>query len=484
MRRVHFPINQPRRLNPSERQRNFRLFNQNRNEGVTVHPLIGFDLDPFGLDGGLRPDDDYPAGPFQDLLDHLIVGLSRRNLSIPPNRPALLFKYAHERSDAFAVRAGIAEKDVGHCHSAGNSYRLTKGSRCGLLDDVFIAATKISTLGGDPMLKLLRRSTAIRFLLAGATIVACAQLCLSFISARQSGRGVVIKNVRIFDGSTVIPTGAVIIEGGKIKSVGKTVAPPDGAEIIDGTGHTLLPGLIDSHTHAYGAALKQAVMFGVTAELDMFSDHRTAAQMRKEQSEGKAADRADLFSAGTLVTAPGGHGTEYGLKIPTITAPGEAQAFVDARIAEGSDYIKIVYDDGKLYGLNFPTVSKEILAAVIASAHKRGKLAVVHISTLDEARDAIEADADGLVHIFSDRAPDPEFPRMVAAHRAFVIPTLTVTESVTGVAGGATLATDPALASALSPMDEANLKKTFPARPGAQLSYSAAEEAVIGRAHV
>src|SRR5262245_63491659 len=124
------------------------------------------------------------------------------------------------------------------------------------------------------------------------------------------------------------------------------------------------------------------------------------------------------------------------------------------------------------------------MAAGIAAANKRGKLAVVHIATLEGARDSIEAGADGLVHIFSDRPPDTGFARMVAAHRAFVIPTLTVTESVTGVAGGATLAMDPALASALSPLDEANLKKTFPARPGAQLSYSAAEEAVIGRAHV
>src|SRR5205085_6768680 len=140
-------------------------------------------------------------------------------------------------------------------------------------------------------------------------------------------RALVIKNVRIFDGSSVIPTGTVIIEGGKIKSVGKDVAVPDGAEVTDGTGHTLLPGLIDSHTHAYGPALKQALMFGVTTELDMFTDYRMAAQMRKEQAEGKAADRADLFSAGTLVTAPGGHGTEYGIKIPTITGPDEAQAF-------------------------------------------------------------------------------------------------------------------------------------------------------------
>lgn len=318
----------------------------------------------------------------------------------------------------------------------------------------------------------------MRFTLAGAAVLAIAPLCLSFMPARQSGRAIAIKNVRIFDGSTVIPTGDVIIEGGKIKSVGKTVAPPEGAETIDGTGHTLLPGLIDSHTHAYGAALKQAVIFGVTAELDMFSDHRTAAQMRKEQSEGKATDRADLFSAGTLVTAQGGHGTEYALKIPTIAAPGEAQAFVDARVDEGSDYIKIVYDDGKLYGLNFPTVSKETMAAVIASAHKRGKLAVVHISTLEGARDVIEAGADGLAHIFSDRAPDPEFLRMVVARRAFVIPTLTVIESVTGVAGGANLATDSALANALSPTDAIDLKKSFPARPGAKPSYAAAEEAV------
>jgi hypothetical protein len=52
----------------------------------------------------------------------------------------------------------------------------------------------------------------------------------------------------------------------------------------------------------------------------------------------------DLFSAGTLVTPPGGHGTEYGFPIPTITAADQADAFVAARVAEGSDYIKIVYD--------------------------------------------------------------------------------------------------------------------------------------------
>jgi len=77
--------------------------------------------------------------------------------------------------------------------------------------------------------------------LAGAAVVAIPIFSVSSIQARQSGRAIVIKNVRIFDGSAVIPTGAVIIEGGKIKSVGKTVTPPDGAEIIDGAGTICSP---------------------------------------------------------------------------------------------------------------------------------------------------------------------------------------------------------------------------------------------------
>jgi hypothetical protein len=91
-----------------------------------------------------------------------------------------------------------------------------------------------------------------------------------------------------------------------------------------------------------------------------------AAAMRAEQNAGKGPDRADLRSAGTLVTAPGGHGTEYGVPIPTLAGPKDAQAFVDARIAEGSDYIKLVKDDGSAFGFHRPTLDRETLAAAIA----------------------------------------------------------------------------------------------------------------------
>jgi hypothetical protein len=160
------------------------------------------------------------------------------------------------------------------------------------------------------------------------------------------------RGVRVFDGERVIADTTVVVRDGRIAAVGGGL--PAGAEIIEGAGRTLLPGLIDAHTHAFADALERALQFGVTTELDMFTDHRFAAAMRSQQrTPGGAPGRADLFSAGTLITAPKGHGTEYGLAIPTLTTAQEAQGFVDARIAEGSDYIKIVYaagDPAKLGG--------------------------------------------------------------------------------------------------------------------------------------
>ena len=70
------------------------------------------------------------------------------------------------------------------------------------------------------------------------------------------------------------------------------------------------------------------------------------------------------------------------MPIPTLAAAADAQAFVDARIAEGSDYIKIVYDDGAAYGMQIVTIDHAILGATIAAAKARNKLAVIHIGSL------------------------------------------------------------------------------------------------------
>ncbi|MFI5455533.1 MAG: amidohydrolase family protein [Isosphaerales bacterium] len=274
------------------------------------------------------------------------------------------------------------------------------------------------------------------------------------------------KGVRVFDGAQVIPSATVVVRGGTISAVAAGAQIPAGATVIDGHGKTLFPGLIDAHTHTFASEqLRAAVVFGVTTELDMFTSQSFAAGQRAEQIAGKAAGRADLLSAGTLVTAPGGHGTEYGVPIPTLTAPDQADAFVAARVAEGSDYIKIVYDDGSEIGLPWKSIDQPTLAAVIRAAKARKKLAVVHILAREFAREAIAAGADGLVHLFVDKPVDGAFVRLAAERKVFIIPTLTVLDSTNrNNQGHAALADDPALAPYLTPDEVRMLKSSFPGK--------------------
>jgi imidazolonepropionase-like amidohydrolase len=295
----------------------------------------------------------------------------------------------------------------------------------------------------------------------------------------------VIRNARIFDGNNVSSRGDVWVKDGYIKAVGKDVKAPADSRVIDATGDTLLPGFIDCHTHAWGDALREALIFGVTTELDMFTDPHYAANVKEEEASGKDLNLADLRSAGYLATTPGGHGTEYGIPVPTLTSPDEAQAWVDKRIAEGSDYIKIVYDDFRAYGGHRPTLSKETMKAVIDAAHKRGKLAVVHIGDQQGAKDAINVGVDGLAHLFADSEPSTDFAPLVAGHHVFVVPTLTVLEGLSGTPSGESLTTDPRLEPYLTPEEITNLKRAFPKFP-IHLSEKYAEDAVreLMAAHV
>lgn len=283
----------------------------------------------------------------------------------------------------------------------------------------------------------------------------------------------VVRHARVFDGTRVLPPNTdVFVKDGRIQSVGVNLKVPAGTPEIDATEDTLLPGLIDSHTHIWGDALKQALIFGVTTELDMFSEITADKEARANEAAGQSLDRADFRTAGTLVTVAKGHGTEYGLKIPVLDSVGDAQAFVDARIAEGSDYIKIIYDDGTEFGIApIPTLSKEELFAVVAAAHKRHKMTVVHIGSQAGARDAVEAGADGLAHPFEDSPPAADFAELVKKHHAFVVATLTVNESASGTPSGASLVTDPELVPYIDAATAANLKMGFPKHAGSKVNF-------------
>jgi imidazolonepropionase-like amidohydrolase len=301
---------------------------------------------------------------------------------------------------------------------------------------------------------------------------------LSGTAAQDNSKVTVFKNVRVFDGNQIIPTCTVVVKDGRITAVGQKVMIPEGATVLDGKGKTLLPGLIDAHVHVWDQQnLKQSLVFGVTTVVDMFMNVTTMKDMKKMQSSGEVNDRAYLVSAGSLVTAPGGHGTQYGVSIPTISKPEEAQEFVDARIAEGSDFIKIIYDDGSSYSMSRPTLDKETLSAVIEAAHKRGKLVVVHAATLQNCVDVLEAGGDGLAHLFFDDAFNPEFGRMAARKKVFVIPTLSVLKSISGASGTTTLVEDSHLSPYLNPQDIQMLGMSFPFKTN-KAAYAADEKAV------
>lgn len=314
-------------------------------------------------------------------------------------------------------------------------------------------------------------------------LIVCAALVVGVLPAQVSAQATtpasfVIRGARLFDGVRDRGVTDVLVSGERIVAVRAGLRAPTGATVIDGRGKTLLPGLIDAHIHAYGDATRTALVFGSTTVLDQFTEVKTASEVRSRQQRGELRDVADLYTAGTLVTSPKGHGTEYGMVIPTISGPAEAQAFVDARLAEGSHWIKIVYDDGHAYGMKIATIDKATLRAVIVAAHRRGKLAVVHIGDLAGARDAIDAGADGLAHLFVDAAPDAGFAAFAAAHNVFVIPTLSVLESVSGSPSGAGLVTDTRLAPWIAQAAATNLKVGITRRPGSVASYANAVQTI------
>lgn len=272
-----------------------------------------------------------------------------------------------------------------------------------------------------------------------STIVAKAALAAAGLSLScLTGAATLVQDVRVFDGKAVHERRSVLFDEARIVDADFRGPAPAGARIVQGAGRTLLPGLIDAHTHAF-RQLDLPVLFGVTTQIDMFTAVPVMQDAKRSMAAGRHAGQADLFSAGILATAPGGHGTQFGVPIPTLSSPGEAQAFVDARIAEGADFIKIVLEAGGHGAGAMPSLDIATATALIEAAHRRGKLAVVHVSTEQDARAAIEAGADALVHLFLGAAPDAtavdRLAKLAKRRNAFVIPTFTVMESMAGVRG-------------------------------------------------
>jgi imidazolonepropionase-like amidohydrolase len=230
----------------------------------------------------------------------------------------------------------------------------------------------------------------------------------------------------ILDGTGAAPIvdGVLIVKDGKIRAIGPAsdVVVSDGAERIDVSGRTLMPGIINAHGHV-GATLglKSAPEFytddnvarqlglyaryGVTTVVSLGDDGDAGFHARNGNGD-PGLDRARIFVAGPVITA---------------ADPEAARLAVDAIADRNPDFIKIRVDD------NLGTAEKmtpAVYRAVIAQAHARGMRVAAHVYYLADAKALLEAGADYLAHSIRDREVDARLIELMKARSACLSPTL------------------------------------------------------------
>ncbi|MEO0615133.1 MAG: amidohydrolase family protein [Pseudomonadota bacterium] len=305
---------------------------------------------------------------------------------------------------------------------------------------------------------MLKKTTAITVAAVAAAFVALMFVLPTPQPAPDLDGALVIDNVRYFDGEAMQGPAAITVADGQIVAIDDAGAEAAGANRIDASGKTLLPGLFDAHAHTFANAQRDAVTFGVTALIDMFTAPALLEGARDARDSFAPSNAAALFSAGMLATVERGHGTQYGINVDTLDGPEEAPAWVAARLEEGSDFIKLVYMP---YATYIPSLDLETATAVIEAAHDQGVKAVAHVSSLEGARELLDAGVDGFVHIFADKVADAAFIEAAVEREVFVIPTLAVIAMVDGKSTGPGLIDDPDLGPRLTPAATTNLRQDF-----------------------
>lgn len=231
--------------------------------------------------------------------------------------------------------------------------------------------------------------------------------------------------VRVFDGDRITEPTTVVLDGPVIGPIGTDAG---GAQTVDAEGAVLLPGLIDAHVHLQGRdTLERLCSHGVTTALDM----ATWPAARLASLRG-VSGVTDIRSAGTPAIGPGGpHARIPGMPDDAVVStPADARRVVDDRVAEGSDYLKIVLEAPGEGGPD-----QETADALVAAAHELRLTVVAHAATHGAYAVALHAGADIVTHVpLGAPLGADEVARMAAAGRVCV-PTLTMMEGVAAARG-------------------------------------------------
>jgi imidazolonepropionase-like amidohydrolase len=242
-----------------------------------------------------------------------------------------------------------------------------------------------------------------------------------------------ILHTRLVDRGSALSADCLRVADGRIVAVGGPELARPGDVLVDGTGATLLPGLIDAHVHLAPGCTQLAATYGVTTQLDQFSMPEVIRQ---------EVPRSAFFTSGIGATAPGGHPSIAFPPFPYVTGPEDAKQFVADRVAEGADHLKLIYDDGSVHGMKLPTLDEASVLALTREAHDHGLIVVAHVSTAAAAVKVVECGVDVLAHVPSDPMSSQDIE---AVADVAVIATLGIVDGFNGPSGQLPLLDEPEL---------------------------------------
>jgi imidazolonepropionase-like amidohydrolase len=224
-----------------------------------------------------------------------------------------------------------------------------------------------------------------------------------------------IKNVHVWDGNKFSSNlSTVVFINGRLAN-----APSSDATMIDGKGGYLLPGFIDSHCHITKCSyLDDMKHYGVTTALDMgtFPVSSVDACKASGTSDVRTSGAAGTVNGTALSHIPGFPADSY------IVDPESGRTFVQNRISEGADYIKVFLDP---LGPDEAT-----LAAVVQAAHAADKLVIAHSTIYADYSLAEAAKVDIPCHAPLDKAIDALSLANLTANKQVSVPTLIMMQSI------------------------------------------------------
>jgi imidazolonepropionase-like amidohydrolase len=262
--------------------------------------------------------------------------------------------------------------------------------------------------------------------LAGIAIVAATW------SLGVDGQAPSAARVTIFEGATVIvgdgsaplQNAAFIVEGDRFGAIGRAgqLQAPAGASRVNLAGKTVMPGIIDTHTHladsreALVDQLQRKAYYGAVLVVSLGSDPGDVAfQVRNET----IPHAARLLTAGRGITTPepGRSDVPY-----WVTTADEARKAVQELAARKVDLVKIWVDDR---GGKYKKMTPELYGAVIDEAHTHRLRVTAHINALADAKGLLRAGVDAFAHSVQDRDVDEEFMALMKERpHVVVVPNL------------------------------------------------------------